>query len=76
MNIYEFLKANEVLIGKLVKNGIQDYYVIRNMEIYEAFQEMNKTDYKENCYLILAQQYELSKSRIEQICSFLSKRIK
>lgn len=67
MNRYELLKQNENIIFQFVKNGILSYMMIRDIEIYESFNEIEDDITKEMKYIILAEQYELSVKRIEQI---------
>lgn len=67
MNRYELLKKNENIIFQFVKNGILSYMMIRDIEIYENYNQLEDNLTKEMKYIILAEQYELSVKRIEQI---------
>lgn len=66
MNRYQLLKQNESLIFQFVKNGILSYQIIRDIEIYERYEELNE-DTKELKYIILGDIYELSSDRVKQI---------
>lgn len=68
MNKYELLKQNEDVNYQYIKNGILSYNLIRDLEIYEAFNNLD-TIYASMKYEILGEQYELSSKRIEQIVS-------
>lgn len=76
MNRYELLKQNENLIFQFVKNGILSYMMIRDIEIYESFNGIEDDITKEMKYIILAEQYELSVKRIEQIIYNMTNKIK
>jgi hypothetical protein len=63
MNKYELLTENKQLIYQFVKNGILSYLMIRDIEIYETYLNLN-----DNITIyILSDQYELSPDRIKQI---------
>jgi hypothetical protein len=66
MNKYELLKINK-LIYQFVKNGILSYLMIRDIEIYETYLNLNDNITKEIKYILLSDQYELSPDRIKQI---------
>jgi hypothetical protein len=66
MNKYELLTENKQLIYQFVKNGILSYLMIRDIEIYETYLNLNDNITKEIKY-ILSDQYELSPDRIKQI---------
>jgi hypothetical protein len=66
MNRYQLLKKNEEIIYQFIKNGIISYQIIRDMEIYETFIQMDNTT-NELKYIILADDYELSSQRVKQI---------
>ncbi len=75
MNRYQLLKENEELIFQFVKNGILSYQCIRDMQIFEEFNEMNEltNDLK---YILLGEQFELSAKRIEQITRSMNNEVK
>jgi hypothetical protein len=66
MNKYELLTENKQLIYQFVKNGILSYLMIRDIEIYETYLNLNDIT-KEIKYILLSDQYELSPDRIKQI---------
>lgn len=66
MNRYELLKKNEDVLYQFVKAGILSYQVIRDIEIYEAFNNIEIQN-KEMKYIMLSDSFELSTKRIEQI---------
>lgn len=66
MNRYQLLKEHESVIYLFVKNGILSYQIIRDMEIYDTYQNLEET-IKELKYIELGELYELSPKRIEQI---------
>ncbi|MEW5675542.1 hypothetical protein ABGT15_04455 [Flavobacterium enshiense] len=72
MNRYQLLKRNEKLIFQFVRNGILSYQIIRDIEIYERFDEMEEP-IKDVKYLVLGEQYELSPNRIEQIITQMNR---
>lgn len=72
MNKYELLKQNEDVNYQYIKNGILSYNLIRDLEIYEAFNQLEDYIYNTMKYEILAEQYELSSKRIEQIVSSMN----
>jgi hypothetical protein len=67
MNKYELLTENKQLIYQFVKNGILSYLMIRDIEIYETYLNLNDNITKEIKYILLSDQYELSPDRIKQI---------
>jgi hypothetical protein len=67
MNRYELLNQNKELIYLFVKNGILSYMMIRDIEMYENYLNLDNHITKEIKYIILAEDYELSPKRIEQI---------
>ena len=67
MTRYQLLKKHKTIVFLFVKYGIINYQVIRDMEIYEQFQLMKDVPHNEAKYLVLADSYDLSTSRIEQI---------
>ena len=69
------LKENEELIFQFVKNGILSYQIIRDMDIYEKFNSLDNLT-NEIKYILLADEFELSKSRIEQIITSMKNEIK
>ncbi|MDI9257274.1 hypothetical protein [Flavobacterium sedimenticola] len=66
MTRYELLKKNEDVLYQFVKAGILSYQVIRDIEIYEAFNNIDIQN-KEMKYIMLSDDFELSTKRIEQI---------
>lgn len=67
MNRYELLKKNESITYQFVKNGILSYMILRDIEIFESYNTIDDNITKELKYILLAEQYELSVKRIEQI---------
>lgn len=67
MNRYQLIKKNKNIIHTFVKNGILSYMVLRDIQIFEAFQQQEKDLPKELKYILLAEQFELSTDRIKQI---------
>ncbi|PWB24643.1 hypothetical protein DCO46_11035 [Flavobacterium sp. HTF] len=67
MNRYELLKKNKSITFQFVKNGILSYIILRDIEIFESYNSIEDNITKELKYIILAEQYELSVKRIEQI---------
>jgi hypothetical protein len=61
MNKYEL--ENKQLIYQFVKNGILSYLMIRDIEIYETYLNLNDNITKEIKYILLSDQYELSPDR-------------
>jgi hypothetical protein len=47
MNKYELLTENKQLIYQFVKNGILSYLMIRDIEIYETYLNLNDNITKE-----------------------------
>ena len=76
MNRYELLKKHEAITFQFVKNGILSYMIIRDIEIYEAYNALDDNITKELKYIILGEQYELSVKRIEQIIHNMTNKIK
>ena len=66
MTRYDLLKSNEDVMYQFIKAGILSYQIIRDIQIYEAF---NASDLKNNNlkYVLLADEFELTSRRIEQI---------
>ncbi|GEM_PF-4154783 len=76
MNRYKLLKNNTNIIFQFIKNGILSYQVNRDIEIYETYVAMNDDGVtKEVKHLILADTFELSPKRIEQIIYNMEKLI-
>jgi len=75
MTRYELIKSNEELTFQYVKNGILSYQIIRDMDIYEKFNSLDNLT-NEIKYILLADEFELSKSRIEQIITSMKSEIK
>lgn len=76
MNRYDLLKKHEAIIFQFIKNGILSYMMIRDIEIYEAYNAIDDNITKELKYIILGEQYELSVKRIEQIIYNMTNKIK
>lgn len=76
MNRYDLLKKHKAITFQFVKNGILSYMIIRDIEIYEAYNALDDNITKELKYIILAEQYELSVKRIEQIIYNMTNKIK
>jgi hypothetical protein len=66
MNKYTITEIKQ-LIYQFVKNGILSYLMIRDIEIYETYLNLNDNITKEIKYILLSDQYELSPDRIKQI---------
>jgi hypothetical protein len=75
MNRYQLLKQNNEINYIYLKNGIISYQLIRDMEIFEKFNQLESTITKEMKYILLGEEFELSKHRIEQIISTMSSKI-
>lgn len=71
---YELLKQNEEIIYQFIKNGIMSYQILRDLEIYQRFLELNE-ETNELKFWLIADEFELSKSRIEQIIMNMRKEI-
>lgn len=67
MNRYQLIKQHKNIIHTFVKNGILSYMVLRDIEIFESFQQQEQDLPKEIKYILLAEQFELSTDRIKQI---------
>lgn len=67
MTRYQLLKKNEAINYKYVKNGILSFMILRDIEIYESFVNLQDTIIKEMKYIVLSEQYDLSTDRIKQI---------
>lgn len=76
MNRYEYLKNNESIVFEFIKNGIISYQLIRDMEIYQAYENINDSLTNELKYILLAEEYELSNQRIKQIIISMKNEIK
>lgn len=74
MNRYQLLKQNNEINYIYLKNGIISYQLIRDMEIYEKFNQLESIT-KEMKYILLGEEFELSKYRIEQIISTMNTQI-
>ena len=77
MTRYQLLKKNENLIFSFVKNGILSYQILRDLEIYEKYQELgdeiNNNQFK---YLLLSEEHSLSEKSIERIIYQMNRIIK
>jgi hypothetical protein len=67
MTRYELLKANEDTMYQFIKAGILSFQVIRDIEIFERYQELEGLLNQEAKYMILSDEYELSIKRIQQL---------
>lgn len=76
MTRYELLKKNDKINYLYIKNGILSCMMLRDIEIFETFNDMEDNIGKEMKYLLLAEQYELSTDRIKQIIHQMLKEIK
>lgn len=73
MTRYELLKNNEDVMLQFIKAGVLGYQVIRDIEIYELFMQLNLKN-NEAKYMYLGEVYELSSIRIQQIIYNMQKR--
>ena len=73
MSRYQFLKENEDILLQFIKEGIISLNIIRDMEIYETFKSYKKQIQFKDRYIELANEFELSPNRIEQIILGMSK---
>ena len=73
MNRYNFIKDHEDILLQFIRKGIISYQIIRDTEIYEAFKAMKFPKNRQDKYIELANEFELSPARIEQICYSMSK---
>ena len=77
MNRYQLLKKNENLIFQFVKNGILSYQIIRDMEIYERYDELgDEIENNQFKYLLLSEEHSLSEKSIERIIYQMNRVIK
>ena len=67
MTRYDLLNTNRDLIFQLVKASVLSYHIIRDMEIFEKFKAMDSVEFAEARHLVLADEFELSKRRVEDI---------
>lgn len=67
MNRYQLLKENDELVFQFVKNGIMSYQVLRDIQIFERYNELDEIKSNQLKYLLLGEEFELSDKRIEQI---------
>lgn len=75
MNRYELLTKHKNIIFTFIKNGILSYQINRDMEIYELFLTLEDTQFNEEKYIILGEQFELTPKRIQQILFNMNKNI-
>ena len=73
MNRYQFIKENEDILLQFIRKGIITLNIIRDMEIYEAFKAMKYPKQYKDRYIELANAFDLSPNRIEQIIYAMSK---
>jgi hypothetical protein len=66
MTRYELLKNNENVMFSFIKNGILSYKIIRDIEIFEQFNDLDLIN-KDAKYMYLGEVFELTPNRIEQI---------
>lgn len=71
---YDKLKEDEEAIKRLVKLGVVDYSLQRNIEIFEQF-EMHPDLCAECRYSVLACEHQLSESMIKKVVLDLKKKI-
>jgi hypothetical protein len=67
MNRYELLKENEDVIFQFVKNGILSYKIIRDMEIFESYLQLQEDLTQELKFVLLGEEFGLSHKTIEPI---------
>ena len=67
MNRYELLKINEDVIFQFVKNGILSYKIIRDMEIFESYLQLQEDLTQELKFVLLGEEFGLSHKTIEPI---------
>lgn len=77
MTIIEFLNRRDInlIVYKMVRNGLMDYSIIRDIEITNNYKAMNDNLSKQIKYELLSDEYELSSERIKQIILKLTKDI-
>jgi len=76
MNRYQLLKDNEDTIYLFVKAGILSYKVLRDMQIYESYCELqDDVSYNQIKYILLGEQYDLSEHSIELIIYNMQRKI-
>ncbi len=74
MTIYQLIKQEEETIYKLVKAGIITYTIIRDISIYQRFEELAPMN-KESRYLIIGDENELSLKRVQQVVLNMERKI-
>ena len=74
MNRYQLLKDNEDTIFQFVKSGIMSYQIIRDIEIYERYLELDEYS-NQMKYILLSEEFELGVKRIEQIIYQMMKQV-
>lgn len=67
MTRYELLKNNDNLIFQFVKNGILSSQIIRDMEIYQRYNELDEITFNQLKYHFLSEEYEVSEKTIERV---------
>lgn len=76
MNRFQLLKENEDTIYLFVKAGILSYKIIRDMDIYQSYLELQEdVSYNQIKYILLGEQYDLSEHSIEFIVYNMQKDI-
>lgn len=73
MNRYQLLKENNELVFQFVKNGIMSYQVLRDIQIFERYNELDEIKSNQLKYMVLGEEFELSDKRIEQIICVMNK---
>ena len=76
MTRYEFLKNNEDIIFQFVKNGILSYQAIRDISIYERYNELDDVNNNQLKYIILSEEFDLSEKTIERIIYQMNRIVK
>ncbi|MCG2611522.1 hypothetical protein LZZ90_08375 [Flavobacterium sp. SM15] len=75
MNRYQLLKKNHETMYQFIKAGILSFIVLRDIEIYEEYQQLKKMKNNEAKFLYLGDKHELSAVRIEQIVYNMQKKV-
>ncbi len=71
--LIDFILKNEKLIHQMVQYGLLSYYIIRDIEIYKKWKELNFNETSN--YLLLADDYDLSTRQLQRIINNLNKEI-
>ena len=75
MNRYQLLKDNEEINFQYIRNGILSYQLLRDMEIYERFNELDEEISNGMKYILLSDEFELGVKRVQQIIINMNKKI-